>query len=84
MKFVFQIVVGYNKCMVWAMDSKYNVYVRQAVFDDFPFGTEWIIVPGIRAVNLTISYVILHLFPSFLIKPNLSKFFSLVVLLFGR
>lgn len=41
--------------MVWAIDSKYNVYVRQAVFDDFPFGTEWIIVPGIKAVNLTIS-----------------------------
>lgn len=41
--------------MVWAIDSKYNVYVRQAVFDDFLFGTEWIIVPGIKAVNLTVS-----------------------------
>lgn len=41
--------------MVWALDNKNNVYVRQAVFPDFPLGTSWVHVPGVQAVNLSLS-----------------------------
>ncbi|CAB3373759.1 Hypothetical predicted protein [Cloeon dipterum] len=50
-----KVVAGCMAYMVWALDNKNNVYVREAVFPDFPLGTGWVIVPGVEAVNLTIS-----------------------------
>lgn len=46
---------GCESNMVWALDNKNNVYVRQAVFPDFPLGTSWVHVPGVQAVNLSLS-----------------------------
>ncbi|XP_065200241.1 uncharacterized protein LOC135831573 [Planococcus citri] len=50
-----KVVVGPNSYMVWALDQKHNVYVRQGIFFDYLFGTAWIQVSGIKAINLVIS-----------------------------
>ncbi|XP_076314222.1 tectonin beta-propeller repeat-containing protein 2 isoform X2 [Tachypleus tridentatus] len=41
--------------MVWAIDNKNNVFVREGVFSDLPVGTGWVNVPGIQAKQLAIS-----------------------------
>lgn len=41
--------------MVWALDSKRNVYVREGIFPHLQIGTGWVYVAGIEAVHLTVS-----------------------------
>jgi hypothetical protein len=43
--------------MVWALDTKKNVYVREGIFNDFQVGTGWVLVSGIEAVELSIRQV---------------------------
>jgi hypothetical protein len=43
--------------MVWALDNKKNIYVREGVFNDFQVGTGWVLVSGIEAVELSIRQV---------------------------
>ncbi|XP_059491142.1 tectonin beta-propeller repeat-containing protein 2-like [Neocloeon triangulifer] len=50
-----KVFAGCSTYMVWALDNKNNVYVREAVFPDFPLGSRWVVVPGVEAVNLTLS-----------------------------
>lgn len=41
--------------MVWAIDGKGNLYVREGIFSHFQIGTSWVYVGGIEAVHITIS-----------------------------
>ncbi|ODM97592.1 Tectonin beta-propeller repeat-containing protein 2 [Orchesella cincta] len=50
-----KVYVGANDSMVWALDNKKRVYVRQAVFPECRIGTGWLLVKGIDAVMLSIS-----------------------------
>ncbi|CAL8111418.1 unnamed protein product [Orchesella dallaii] len=50
-----KIYVGANDSMIWALDNKKRVYVRQAVFPECRIGTGWLLVKGIDAVMLAIS-----------------------------
>jgi len=43
--------------MVWALDNKKNIYVREGIFNDFQVGTGWVLVSGIEAVELSIRQV---------------------------
>ena len=52
---IHQVYVGTNGHMVWAIDNKFNVYTRVAIFPDVPIGTEWVLVSGIEAESLAIS-----------------------------
>lgn len=40
--------------MVWAVDAQKNVYVRDAIFPDFQIGLSWVLVPGIKAIHLSV------------------------------
>ena len=51
---LFQVFVGPQMYMVWALDNKKNVYVREGVFNDFQVGTGWVLVSGIEAVELAV------------------------------
>lgn len=46
--------MGANGSMVWALDDAKRVYVRQAVFPDYPIGTGWLMVKGVDADMLAI------------------------------
>jgi len=46
--------VGPQTYMVWALNDKKNVYVREGIFNDFQLGTGWVLVSGIEAVDLSI------------------------------
>ncbi|XP_069698641.1 tectonin beta-propeller repeat-containing protein 2 isoform X2 [Periplaneta americana] len=50
-----KVFVGPQTYMVWALDSKKNVYVREGIFNDYLLGTGWVLVSGIEAVDLSIS-----------------------------
>ncbi|KAJ9589047.1 hypothetical protein L9F63_017661, partial [Diploptera punctata] len=50
-----KVFVGPQMYMVWAIDNKKNVYVREGVFNDYQIGTGWVSVTGIEAVELSIS-----------------------------
>ncbi|PSN53753.1 hypothetical protein C0J52_06249 [Blattella germanica] len=50
-----KVCVGPQMYMVWALDNKRNVYVREGVFTDYQIGTGWVLVSGIEAVELSIS-----------------------------
>ncbi|XP_039278777.1 tectonin beta-propeller repeat-containing protein 2 [Nilaparvata lugens] len=52
-----KVYVGPQTFMVWALDSKHNVYVREAIFPDFQLGLGWVPVRGIHAVHLCVSDV---------------------------
>ncbi|RZF33180.1 hypothetical protein LSTR_LSTR004866 [Laodelphax striatellus] len=52
-----KVYVGPQTFMVWALDSKHNVYVREAIFPDFQLGLGWVLVRGIHAVHLCVSDV---------------------------
>ncbi|KAK7104074.1 hypothetical protein V1264_018848 [Littorina saxatilis] len=41
--------------MVWAVDNRRLTYVRIGVSDELPIGKEWVHVPGIQALDITIS-----------------------------
>ncbi|XP_063216137.1 tectonin beta-propeller repeat-containing protein 2 isoform X2 [Bacillus rossius redtenbacheri] len=53
--FFTKVFVGTQTSMVWAIDNKRNVYVREAIFHDFQLGIGWVLVLGIEAVDLSIS-----------------------------
>jgi hypothetical protein len=40
--------------MVWALNHKKNIYVREGIFNDFQVGTGWVLVSGIEAVDISI------------------------------
>nr|XP_033809051.1 tectonin beta-propeller repeat-containing protein 2 isoform X2 [Geotrypetes seraphini] len=44
-----------NDRMLWAIDSRWNVYVRVAVTEEMPVGTDWEHVPGLQACQLALS-----------------------------
>lgn len=50
----FQVFVGPQTYMVWALDNKRNIYVREGIFNDFQLGIGWVLVSGIEAVDLSI------------------------------
>ncbi|XP_075212904.1 tectonin beta-propeller repeat-containing protein 2 isoform X2 [Lycorma delicatula] len=52
-----KVFVGPHTFMVWALDNKNNVYVREAIFPDFQIGVGWVLVNGIKATHLSISGV---------------------------
>lgn len=41
--------------MVWAIDTKGNLYVREGIFSNYQIGTSWVHVGGIEAVHVSIS-----------------------------
>ncbi|XP_022257676.1 tectonin beta-propeller repeat-containing protein 2-like isoform X1 [Limulus polyphemus] len=50
-----KVYTGPKFFMVWAIDNKNNVFVREGVFSDLPVGTDWVNVPGIQAKQLALS-----------------------------
>jgi hypothetical protein len=40
--------------MIWALDNKRNIYVREGISDESQLGTGWVLVSGIEAVDLSI------------------------------
>jgi hypothetical protein len=40
--------------MVWALNNKKNIYVRDGINNESQLGTGWILVSGIEAVDLSI------------------------------
>lgn len=51
---LFQVFVGPQTYMVWALDNQGKIYVREAIFPDFPLGADWVAVTGITAVDLSV------------------------------
>lgn len=54
---VSQVFVGPQTYMVWALDDQGKIYVREAIFPDFPLGADWVAVTGITAVDLSVRSV---------------------------
>ncbi|KAI5704440.1 hypothetical protein M8J75_005321 [Diaphorina citri] len=50
-----RIFVGPHAGMVWALDNKGNVYVREGIYHDYQLGVNWLYVPGLQATHITIS-----------------------------
>lgn len=44
-----------NDQMLWALDSRWNVYVRTGITEEMPVGTDWEHVPGLQACQLALS-----------------------------
>ncbi|XP_056667205.1 tectonin beta-propeller repeat-containing protein 2 isoform X2 [Monodelphis domestica] len=44
-----------NDQMLWAIDNKWNVYVRLGITEEMPVGTDWEHVPGLQASHLAVS-----------------------------
>ncbi|KAM4853619.1 tectonin beta-propeller repeat-containing protein 2 [Thomomys bottae] len=44
-----------NDQMLWALDSRWNVYVRAGITEEMPVGTDWEHVPGLQACQLALS-----------------------------
>ncbi|PNF30433.1 hypothetical protein B7P43_G12486 [Cryptotermes secundus] len=53
--FFTKVFVGPQTYMVWALDNKKNIYVREGISNDSELGTGWVLVSGIEAVDLSIS-----------------------------
>ncbi|KAK3921074.1 WD repeat-containing protein [Frankliniella fusca] len=53
--FFIKVFVGSQSYMVWALDNQGRVYVREAIFPDYPLGADWVAVTGITAVDLSVS-----------------------------
>jgi len=68
--------VGPQTYMVWALDNKKNIYVRQGIYNDFQVGTGWVLVSGIEAVELSIRQVDIYFCGS---KYFVGKAFRLVL-----
>ncbi|KAL1457969.1 hypothetical protein WDU94_008147 [Cyamophila willieti] len=51
-----RIFIGPHANMVWALDNKSNVYVREGIYHDYQLGVNWLFVPGLQATHLTISH----------------------------
>ena len=56
-----RVYAGSTFFMVWAVDSGGSVYARDAVSKDMLIGTGWILVPGIKAVQLAVRFVVVDL-----------------------
>lgn len=52
---ISKIYSGQNYFMVWAIDDKHNIYVREGIFPDLPIGTGWVYVKGIKARQLCLA-----------------------------
>ncbi|XP_067136438.1 tectonin beta-propeller repeat-containing protein 2 isoform X2 [Centruroides vittatus] len=52
---ITKIYAGQNYFMIWAIDKKHNIYVREGIFPDLPIGTGWVYVKGIQAKQLCIT-----------------------------
>lgn len=50
-----KVFVGMKLHMVWAVDSCFRVYVREAIFPELPIGLSWVHVGGLFALHLSIS-----------------------------
>ncbi|KAK6623332.1 hypothetical protein RUM43_009184 [Polyplax serrata] len=50
-----KVFVGPQFYMVWAIDTKGNLYVREGIFSNYQIGTSWVHVGGIEAVHVSIS-----------------------------
>uniref|UniRef100_A0A8D8M3T9 WD repeat-containing protein CG11141 n=1 Tax=Cacopsylla melanoneura TaxID=428564 RepID=A0A8D8M3T9_9HEMI len=50
-----RIFVGPYANMVWALDNKNNIYVREGIYHEYQLGVNWLFVPGLQATHLTIS-----------------------------
>ncbi|XP_026281489.1 tectonin beta-propeller repeat-containing protein 2 [Frankliniella occidentalis] len=53
--FFIKVFVGSQTYMVWALDNQGKVYVREAIFPDYPLGLDWVAVTGITALDLSVS-----------------------------
>lgn len=53
--FFTKVYVGMKIHMVWGVDSSHRVYVREAIFPEIPIGISWVLVPGLLALQLSIS-----------------------------
>jgi hypothetical protein len=40
--------------MVWVLDHRNNIYVREGIYNDLKIGTGWVLVSGIEAVEISI------------------------------
>lgn len=52
---MLQVYVGPKNFMVWALDNKKHVYVREGIFPELHIGTSWVEVPGVQASTLCLS-----------------------------
>ena len=68
--------MGPQTYMVWALDNKKNIYVREGIFNDFQVGTGWVLVSGIEAVELSIRQVDISFCGN---KYSIGKAFRLVL-----
>uniref|UniRef100_A0A6B0VG60 Putative proline-rich receptor-like protein kinase perk7 n=1 Tax=Ixodes ricinus TaxID=34613 RepID=A0A6B0VG60_IXORI len=50
-----KVYVGPQNFMVWAIDNKKRVYVREGIYPELHIGTSWVEVPGVQARQLCIS-----------------------------
>lgn len=50
-----KVVNGPADWMVWAVDNRRLTYVRVGITEEMPIGREWVHVPGIQAMDLTLS-----------------------------
>nr|XP_037274481.1 LOW QUALITY PROTEIN: tectonin beta-propeller repeat-containing protein 2-like [Rhipicephalus microplus] len=50
-----KVYVGPRNFMVWALDSRKHVYVREGIYPELHIGTSWVEVPGVQARQLCVS-----------------------------
>lgn len=50
-----KVVNGPLDWMVWAVDNRRLTYVRVGITEEMPIGKEWVHVPGIQAMDVTLS-----------------------------
>lgn len=50
-----KVYVGPRNYMVWALDNRKHVYVREGIYPELHIGTSWVEVPGVQARQLCVS-----------------------------
>lgn len=53
--FISAVYVGPRNFMVWALDNRKHVYVREGIYPELHIGTSWVEVPGVQARQLCVS-----------------------------
>ncbi|XP_077522659.1 tectonin beta-propeller repeat-containing protein 2 isoform X3 [Amblyomma americanum] len=53
--FISAVYVGPRNFMVWAIDNRKRIYVREGIYPELHIGTSWVEVPGIQARQLCVS-----------------------------
>lgn len=53
--FMSSVYVGPRNFMVWAVDNRKRVYVREGIYPELHIGTAWVEVPGVQARQLCVS-----------------------------